>query len=279
MKRLGIIGVGGIAQAVVHGLCGAPAPEGDEAPPEIFLSPRGARTAAELAGRYPTVQVCSDNQDVVDRSELVMIAVRPEQRVEALGGVRVGDDRVVVNVMAGVATDDVRQVLATGAQIVRAMPLQAVRERRSVTVTWPSHPDVDALFDRLGGALPVAEEADFNVFSAVTGTMSTHFAYLATLIAWAGRQGIPARDADRFVRSLFQGVGRALADESRPLEGILDDHETPGGVNERIRLRWFESGGSEALGSELDALLGDLTPTSRPAAREPGEDGPGSAPG
>ncbi len=253
MKSIGIIGVGGIARAVVEGLCA-----GAEEPPEIFLSPRGAQTAAGLAERHPTVRVCADNQEVADRGEVVIVAVRAEQCAEALAGLRIAADRVVINVMAGVGIDDLSRVLDTDAPQVRAMPLQAVHERRCVTVVYPSHPDVNAIFDRLGGALPVADEAVFNVFGVLTGTMSAHFAYLAALVGWVGRQGIPSRDADRFVRSLFEGVGRALGDETRSLEQLMADHETPKGINERIRMKWFESACSRPLENELDALHDDL---------------------
>ncbi|MCP9976864.1 hypothetical protein [Actinomadura madurae] len=46
---------------------------------------------------------------------------------------------------------------------------------------------VDALFERLGGVLPVGDEAAFDVFSALTGTLTTHYWYLATLTSWAAR--------------------------------------------------------------------------------------------
>ncbi|WP_433515189.1 NAD(P)-binding domain-containing protein [Nonomuraea sp. CA-143628] len=254
MQRIGIIGVGEIGRAMVDGLC-----DGIEEPPEIYLSPRGARTAAELSERYESVQVCADNQEVVGRSEIVIIAVRRPDRHEALAGLRVDDGKIVVNVMAGVGNDDLRRTLATDAPLVRAIPLPAVRERRSVTVTYPSHPVVDGLFEHLGGALPVADEAAFNVFSALTGTLTTHYSYLATLGSWAISRGIAADDADRYVRGLFQGVGRSLSDETRSLHQLAADHETPGGSNERIRTRWFDTANSEALTSALDGLLADLT--------------------
>lgn len=250
MKRIGVIGVGEIGRAIVTGLCA-------EDPPEVFLSPRGARTSAELAERYPSVRVCADNQEVADRSDIVIIAVRRQDRQEALSGLRV-DGKIVVNLMAGVADDDLRRTLATDAPLVRAIPLPTVRERRSVTVVHPSHPVVDALFDRLGGALPVADEAAFNVFSALTGTLTAHLSYLATLTSWADRHGIPTDDAERYVRSLFQGLGRALGDESRSLRELAADHETPGGNNERIRTTWFTPANAEALGGALDGLLRDL---------------------
>ena len=138
------------------------------------------------------------------------------------------------------------------------MPLQGVRDRDCVTVTYPSDPVVDALFDRLGGALAVADEAAFAVFSALSATMSTHLAYLATITDWAVRHGIPRADAGRFVRSIFGGVGRALGDESQSLQQMLADHETPEGINERLRTTWFDSANSDKLNGALDSLLGDL---------------------
>ncbi|GAB3969052.1 pyrroline-5-carboxylate reductase [Actinoallomurus acanthiterrae] len=256
MKRIGIIGVGEIGRALVVGLC-----EGADKSPEVFLSPRGAGTAAELSERYEGVRVCADNQEVVDRSELVIIAVRRQDRHEALAGLRVGGDTLVVNVMAGVGIDDLRRTLATDAPLIRAIPLPAVRERRSVTVTCPSHPGVNSLFEHLGGVLPVEDEAAFNVFSALTGTLTTHLSYLATLTSWAGDHGIASADADAYVRGLFQGIGRALSDRTRSLHQLAADHETPNGSNERIRTTWFTPANSEALGKALDDLLADLNVT------------------
>ncbi|WP_223777738.1 NAD(P)-binding domain-containing protein [Streptomyces sp. 135] len=253
VKRIGVIGVGEIGRAIVTGLC-----DGGDRSPEVFLSPRGARTAAELSARFPGVQVCAGNQEVVDRSELVIIAVRRQDRHEALAGLKVDDDKVVVNVMAGVTHDELRRTLATDAPLVRAIPLPAIRERRSVTVTHPTQPAVDAFFERLGGVLPVADEAAFDVFSALTGTLTTHYAYLATLASWAVDQGIAAGDAERYLRGLFQGVGRSLGDETRSLHRLAADHETPNGNNERIRTTWFDPANSDALRKALDGLLADL---------------------
>ncbi len=253
MMRIGVIGVGEIGQAIVMGLCA----EGDELP-EVFLSPRGARTAAELSERYEGVQVCADNQEVVDRSDVVFIAVRRQDRREALAGLSVDADKLVVSVIAGVSIDVLRQTLATDTPVVRAIPLPAIRERRSVTVTYPSHPEANALFMRLGGSLPVADEAAFNVFSALTGTLTTYYAYLATLTSWATGHGIDSDGAGRYIRSLFQGASRALGDETRSLRQLVANHETPNGSNERIRTTWFDSANSEALCRALDDLLADL---------------------
>lgn len=253
MKRIGIIGVGEIGKAMAEGLC-----EGENRAPEVLLSPRGAATAAELASRYPSARVCADNQAVVDGADVVIVALRRRDRHDALDGVRVPEDRIVVNVMAGVPNEELRRILDTKAVLVQAIPLPAVRERRGVTVVHPSHPETDALFDLLGGAQPVDDPAAFDVFSALASTISTDYAFLTAITSWAVAQGVPAAAADRYVRGLFQGVGRALGDESRPLNRLAADHETPGGSNERVRTTWFDRANVEALKKTLDDLLADL---------------------
>ena len=58
-SRLGIIGVGAIAAAIVEGLMRT------KHDALVVLSPRGADRAAYLASRFPTVTVAPSNQAVV----------------------------------------------------------------------------------------------------------------------------------------------------------------------------------------------------------------------
>ncbi|MEU6249502.1 NAD(P)-binding domain-containing protein [Glycomyces sp. NPDC047010] len=253
MQRIGIVGVGEIGRAIAEGLC---APGGE--PVRVLLSPRGANAAKALADRFEQAEVCADNQAVVDGADTVVLAVRVPDRREALAGLRFRDSQTVVSVMAGVSLAELRRELGTGADLVRAIPLPAVRERASITVTHPAHPVADALFDRLGGVQPTADEAEFGVYSALTGTLSTHYAYLAALTGWAAAQGVPAADAERYVRGLFRNLGRSLADPDRSLDRLAADHETPGGSNERIRTAWFDAANSAALTAALTDLLDRL---------------------
>lgn len=254
LERIGIIGVGEIGGAITEGLC-----EGVQDAPQVFLSPRGARIGAALAERFPTVQVCTDNQEVADRgADLLLLAVRPQDREDVLAGLQIQEGQVVVSALAGVGIEELRQLLRLDADapVVRSIPFPTARERRSLTVTCPSHPTANALFERLGSALPVSDEDVLSVFSALSAAMSSHFHYLMTLTAWAANQGIPSDDAERYLRELFQGIARTLG-AGRPLTELTLAHETPGGTNERIRTTWFDPN-STALTKAFDALLADL---------------------
>ena len=64
--RLGFIGTGNITAAMVEGLGGG-----------VVLSPRGAEMAAGLADRFPDVTVAESNQSVIDKCDMVVLAIRP----------------------------------------------------------------------------------------------------------------------------------------------------------------------------------------------------------
>ena len=144
--------------------------------------------------------------------------------------------------------------------IVRSIPLPAARRRESVTATFPTHPVVTELFDRLGGTFGVADSDAFAALSAATGTISAHLRFLATIAAWTERAGVDGTEADRYVRSLFAGVGGGLSDASRALSDLVTDHETPGGLNEQLRTTWFDGANATALDAALDGLRQRVRP-------------------
>ena len=89
---LGFIGTGAIAAAIVSGLNS----EGG-ARLTIRLSPRNAGVAAGLASRFGNVSVCASSQEVLDGSETVVLAVRPQVAEEVLSGLRFSSDQIVID--------------------------------------------------------------------------------------------------------------------------------------------------------------------------------------
>ena len=84
----GVIGVGSIAAAMVVGWC-----DGVVDAPEVVLSPRNAERSAELAARFDSVRVATDNQAVVDAADVVVVCLLPGNAVEVLSGLRFRPDQ------------------------------------------------------------------------------------------------------------------------------------------------------------------------------------------
>ncbi len=266
---LGIIGVGEIASAIVDGLCAqtaraqtAQAPTADGA--AIVLSPRGAERSARLAEAYADVEVAATNQEVIDRSDLVLLAVLPQQVEEVLTELDVPAETTLVSAVAGVSVAALEALLPHRPEVVRVIPLPAVRERRGITAVHPGHAPVEALFDRLGGTVVAETEAMFSTLSATTATMSAHFAYLETITEWLIAQGWGRTDAEAVVRGQFVGLGTTLADTDTPIADLVAAHETPGGLNAQVRSEWMDEGNRQRLSVALDAVLARVTGAPRP---------------
>ncbi|MGE8499824.1 MAG: pyrroline-5-carboxylate reductase family protein, partial [Pseudomonas sp.] len=90
---------------------------------------------ASLAG----VAVTASNQELVNRSDVVILSVRPED----LGAIRIeADGKLLVSLVAGASVNDL--MVHTGCrQVVRAMPNAALEIRRAYT-PWLASRAVDA---------------------------------------------------------------------------------------------------------------------------------------
>ena len=255
---IGIIGVGEIASAIVDGLCAAEtldAAGSDTVAPQIVLSPRSRERAADLAERHPRVAVAADNQDVVDRSDLIIVSVLPDQVDDVLTALEIPGDRIVVSAVAGVTSDRLHALLPHDPRIVRVIPLPAVRERRGVTAVFPAESATVELFDRLGGTVVAETEAMFSTLSATTATMSAHFAFLEVITDWLIDQGWARTDAETIVRGQFVGLGTTLAETDTPISELVAAHETPGGLNAQLRAAWMDEATRARLAGALTAVL------------------------
>jgi pyrroline-5-carboxylate reductase len=251
--KLGFIGVGTIAAAIVDGLCSA------EPTTPIILSPRNAETAAALAARHPHVEVAESNQAVLDRSDMVMLAVWPQIADEVLRALHFRPDHHVVSLIATVTLDHLRSMTAPAAKITRAVPLPAVARRQGPTAIFAVDDDVKALFDRLGSAVVIDDEGAFDVFTAATAVMASYFAFADTVASWMEREGVAADTSRAYVGQMFEGLAHAGSDKG--FSELADEHQTRGGLNEQVVRSITRDGRFTALDHALDAILARLRGT------------------
>jgi pyrroline-5-carboxylate reductase len=91
--KIGFIGVGKITNAIVEGLCTA------SIQTKLFLSPRNENTARHLAEKYGNVARLKSNQEVIDQSQIIFIAVRPAAAKEVLQPLVFREDQIVVSLV------------------------------------------------------------------------------------------------------------------------------------------------------------------------------------
>ena len=196
--RIGIIGGNGwIGGAMARAAAGA----GVVTAGDLSLSCRSAPP-----GWLPEAHWTSDNQALADRSEVVILSVRPQDwpaiRFSAPG-------RLAISVMAGVALGDIAARLGTR-RVVRALPNAAAEVGASYT-PWTATAEVsDAdratvrrLIDSFGSGDEVATEAEIDYMTGLSGTGPAYPALLASaMMRDAVAHGLPPDVARRSVVAL-----------------------------------------------------------------------------
>lgn len=247
--RLGVIGTGTISAAIVRGVRASPLADWP-----VILSPRNDALARALAAELADVQIAADNQAVVDASDILLLAVRPQVAAEVLSCLTIPANRPVISLIA--ATPSSRISGWTGAQnVCRAIPLPFVEMRSDVTPVFPPQAEAMALFGALGTALAVADQATFDVYAALSALMGSYFGLLDLAAGWAVDQGLPAGDARTYLAGLFTNLARTAQASPRRLADLRADHSTPGGLNEQVFAEFVRLGGASALTAALDGVL------------------------
>ena len=101
--RLGFLGTGTIATAVVEGIAG----DGHE----ITVSERSAQKAAALAAAHANVTIAA-NQQVIDVSEVIFLGLMAEVADEILAPLQFRPGQKVISFMAGASLDRVAERVA-----------------------------------------------------------------------------------------------------------------------------------------------------------------------
>jgi len=258
---LGFLGSGAITSAMVAGLNSA----GDW-PHAIRLSPRNASVSTDLARRYPLVSVASTNQQVVEESGAVVIAVRPQIAPSVLAELRFRPDQHVLSLVSGLSVGRLAGLVAPATRITRAVPLPSAARRRSPTAIYPNDPEAFALFTLLGEAFAAESERQFDAFCTVTATMAAYYRFAETAAAWLTRQGIAEQPAGEYIARIFFGLAEtALHAPGRTFHALAADHATRGGVNEQVVNHLAAHGVFDRYSEALDGIMRRVTSATLPA--------------
>ncbi len=230
MLRAGFIGVGELARYTILGWRRGGYAE------RISLSPRNARHAADLAQDF-ACDVMPDNQAVVDNSDLVFLATRPADCLDALAGLTLRSDQVLVSVVAGVPTAELRTAMnLPELDIVRVMPVSSAEAGFSPTLVYPHHQAVCDLFDRCGRAIAVSEERHFDQGTILACVYSWYFALFDQLIEATGGDVLPTELATELVAGMARGAADLTLSRPAQAPGRTAEEIATAGTYSRLGL-------------------------------------------
>jgi pyrroline-5-carboxylate reductase len=249
--KIGFIGIGKIAGAMVEGLCTSGADD-----LTLFLSPRNSEKSAALAQKYPAVTRLESNQAVLDHCDIVVIALRPAVALDILSGLRFDRRHTIVSLIPLLKNADLLAAVAPASEVCRAIPLPTVMNHRCPIPLFHAGEAVTGLFGRIGQPLPVANEGQLHALWTLSGLITPFYEQLKALSEWTTAHGVDRQTADTYIADMFESLSY-MAQQSAVINfGELAQHAaTPNGMNEQAGREIRDSGAHAAWISAADHLL------------------------
>lgn len=247
-KRLGFIGGGNMAEAMIKGLLSAAFIEAKN----VFVSDPRSERLDSLHREY-RVKPAAGNRDLVDKSDIVILAVKPQIIKDVLLDVRDGvtGEKLIISIAAGVPIKIIEDTLSDGGRksVVRTMPNTPALVQQAITAiaagTQVSKTDMKIahrVFEAIGKTVDV-EEAHLDAVTGLSGSGPAYVFLILEALSDAGvKMGLSRSVANALTLQTVLGAAK-LAQESGKHPGELKDMVTSPAGTTICGLHTLEAGG------------------------------------
>src|SRR5438093_2831275 len=249
LPPVGFLGAGKMATALARGWIAA-----GLSIPEHIKASDPLPQAREAFAREVGAQVFADNRQLVESSEVLILAVKPQTLASVLSEIRgVATARqLVVSIVAGATLAQLAQALGRDVRLIRVMPntpslvgASAAAYSPGTAATAADERLVQQLFEAVGVAYRLPEK----LLDAVTGLSGSGPAYVAVVIEALSdggvRMGLPRDVATALAAQTVLGTAKMVLDAQLHPAVLKDMVASPGGTT-IAGLHALERGGLRA---------------------------------
>lgn len=161
MKKIGFIGAGNMAGAIIGGIIKSNLVESQN----VIASAKTMTNLNKLKDEY-NINVTLDAREVVKNSDIVFMAVKPNIFDGVLESVKdlIGDEKIVVSIAAGKSISSMENIIGDDKKIIRTMPNTPALVNEGMSALCPNKNIEDAelkivkgIFDSFGKSEVVGE--------------------------------------------------------------------------------------------------------------------------
>ncbi|MFC7784958.1 pyrroline-5-carboxylate reductase [Rossellomorea sp. GCM10028870] len=233
-KTIGFIGCGNMAQAIMGGILKSGLVENHS----VKASARTQETQEKVAEEFG-VGVISDNKSVAAFSDIVFLAVKPDQYRNIVESIKdsLKKDAIIITIAAGITIDWMESQLSKSVKIVRTMPNTPSLVGEGMTtycvngeLTDADLEDVKAILDSFGKS-EMVEESLMDAIPAVSGSSPAYvFMFIEALADGAVLQGVPRKQAYQLAAQAVLGAAKMVLETGTHPGELKDAVCSPGGA-------------------------------------------------
>ena len=257
MGRIGFIGSGNMAEALIKGMIAGGAFKASD----IYISDVRPERLDFLAGEYG-VGRAAGNKELASQADVLILSVKPQKMAEALDSIKgaVKKGSLVISIVAGVRVGKISAALGERA-IVRVMPNTPALIGEGASVLFandkakPRLKEALAIFSAVGKAVVVEDEGLIDAATAVSGSGPAYYFLLMEEMIKAGCElGLSEQVAKELVLQTAKGAALLAVECDKAGESPVELRRkvtSPGGTTEAAVKVFSEAGFGKLVSAAL----------------------------
>ena len=248
--KLGFIGTGKIASAVINGVCSSKIPFN-----RIYISPRNKLIAQQLKKKFKKISIAKNNQEIVNKCEWVFLSITPNVGNRIIKNLQFKSSQTIISFISTIKLNQLKKAIKVKAKIVRAIPLPPISLKKGPVPIFPPNKKVKNFFNNIGTTVEIKSERSSISFWTTSGMMASFYELLNVMTNWLIKKGVKRNNAQKYITSLFLALSEdAFANSKKDLKNLVKDSQTPKGLNEQGLKELSKSGFYKKLEKTLNSI-------------------------
>ena len=223
---LGFLGTGHISSSVIEGIFKSKLKF-----KKIYLSPRNRVIAKKLSKRFKKIQISKNNQQLIDKSNWVFLAITPRVGEKILKDLYFKKNKKIISFISTINLKKLKEN-TKNKNITRVIPLPFIGMKKGPIVIFPPDKSVKNFFKHLGKVVEVKSEKVSKSFWATSSFMAPFYNLVSATSDWLTSKGVNRKEAEDYTRELFLALAEdAINKEKLSLKQLVVESQTPGGTN------------------------------------------------
>ena len=224
--NIGFLGSGHITSSIIEGIF-----KSKLKIKKIYISPRNKLISKKLSKRFKKVIVSNNNQQVIDRSSWVFLAVTPNVGNKILKRLSFNKSKKVISLISTININRLKKI-TKNRNVSRVIPLPFIGMRKGPIIICPKDNKLKNFFKHLGKVIELTSENKSKSFWATSSFMASFYNLLNETSSWLVSKGIKRNEAENYTRELFLALSEDAVNKNKiSLNQLVVESQTPGGTN------------------------------------------------
>ncbi len=248
--NLGFLGTGHITYSTILGIF-----KSNLKIKKIFISPRNKTIAKKLSKRFKKVTIAKDNQQLINKSNWVFLAITPDVGKKILNKLKFKQGQKIISFISTINLAQLKKYIGKKNKIVRAIPLPPISNKLGPIPICPPDKQVKGFFSKLGTVIEIKNEKLSKSFWVSSSMMAPFYELLKVLSDWLVKRGVKRNEAQKYITSLFIALSiDSSLNSKKDLKHLVKESQTPKGLNEQGLKEMSKRGAYKSVVNTLNKI-------------------------